>query len=146
MGYCTQANLEERYGETALVQLTDSAGLGMIDEAVVAGAIARAGEDIDGALADAGYATPVTGWSRARVHAEALARYYLGGRTEAVQADYKAAQDWLQRVSDGRLRPPQATAVPTVAPPTDSSPQHSAKDTAWSDDELDDFAGGSVGW
>jgi len=146
MGYCTQANLTERYGETALVQLTDSAGLGIVDADKVAGAIARAGEDIDGALADAGYATPITGWSRARVHAEALARYYLGGRTEAVQADYKAAQDWLQRVSDGRLRPPQATAVPSVAPPTDATPQHSSASASWDADELEDFAGGSSGW
>jgi len=129
-----------------LRQLTDSAGTGMLDADKLDGAIARAGEDIDGALADAGFATPITGWSRARVHAEALARWYLGGRTEAVQSDYEAAQVWLQRISEGRLRPPQATATPTLDPPADSTPQHSTGEVTWDPDTLDDFAGGSTGW
>lgn len=41
MSYCTQADLIKRFGEAEITQLSDRAGEGDLDGAVIAGAIAE---------------------------------------------------------------------------------------------------------
>lgn len=50
MAYCTQADLEERYGTPLLISLTDrdDVATGLVDASVVAEAIADAAGEIDG--------------------------------------------------------------------------------------------------
>lgn len=59
MSYCTQANILERVDETTLIQLTDDAGVGEIDEAKVAAAIADADATID-AYCQGRYTVPLS--------------------------------------------------------------------------------------
>lgn len=47
MGYTTQAELIERYGEAELIQLTDRVGSGGVDAALVARVIADGAAEID---------------------------------------------------------------------------------------------------
>jgi phage gp36-like protein len=47
MSYCTQQNLTDEFTEAELIQLTDAAGLGVINTVVVDRAIARADREIN---------------------------------------------------------------------------------------------------
>lgn len=141
MAYCTLADLVSRYSERDLIQRTDRDGLGVVDEALVDAAIARADADIDGALADAGFATPVAGWSRTRVYAEALAMRYLyadGPAPKEIMDDYAAAQAWLERVSQGAVRPP-VTVAEADTPPAAGAASYAAPDATFTPDTLADW-------
>lgn len=139
MAYCTISDLITRYGETELIQLTDAAGTGMMDDARINAAIARSDADIDGALTDAGYSTPVV-WARAQTHAEALTRYYLfaGARPSEVLDDFAQARKWLDAVSQGRLRPPDAVATPAADAPVSLGADYSTPVGPF-DDTLDEY-------
>lgn len=50
MPYCTQADIQKRLPEQRLIDLTDDAGTGAVDTAVVDAAINDAGEEIDAYL------------------------------------------------------------------------------------------------
>ncbi|HEY8035214.1 MAG TPA: DUF1320 domain-containing protein [Methylobacter sp.] len=47
MPYCTQQNLIDEFTEAELIQLTDEAGLGVVDQVIVDRAIARADREIN---------------------------------------------------------------------------------------------------
>ena len=49
--YCTQADIEERFGQAELVQLTDRTRTGQVDATTVARAITDASAEIEGYLA-----------------------------------------------------------------------------------------------
>lgn len=140
MAYCTQSDLESRYSAADLVELTDRTASGAIDAQLVADAIERADADIDGALADAGYSPPLPDWSRTRNVAEALAYGYLFGQrrmTEQAQTDFDAAQKWLERVSQGRVRPPAALAE-AGSTPAGGAPDYAAAPSVFGTD-IDDY-------
>lgn len=137
MPYCTQADLESRYGENELIQLTDDDGAGSIDATKVADAIARADADIDGALSDAGYTPPVT-WSRLRARAEALTRAFLYryGRPEDVTKDFDEARAFLDKISAGQIKVPGYAAGESASV---GSPDFEAETRVWDRDSLEDF-------
>jgi len=56
--YITGQHLIDRFGEDEIVQLTDKAGVGVLDETVLASAISDAQEEVDSFLA-AAYTVPL---------------------------------------------------------------------------------------
>ena len=79
MPYCTQQDLEARFGAQELIQLTDRAAAGAIDTAVLGQAIADADAQIDRKLRGR-YAVPINPPPAELVPIACdLARYYLYG-------------------------------------------------------------------
>ncbi len=130
--YCDQAQMVERFGEQVVLQLTDRAGAGVIDAAVLGAAIADASAEIDMYLAGR-YALPLstvpltvarlacvltrdvlaTGsdvsderWSRQADDARKLLREIAAGKVslgvDALAQD-PAGEDGAQMVSGGRI-------------------------------------------
>lgn len=105
--YCTLDDLKKRIPENDLIQLTDDADQGVIDEATVNDLIASAGEVIDGYLRGR-YAlplNPVPGMIRAI--ALDLVIYVLYGRRptfgipEAVEKQQAVQMKILKQIQDG---------------------------------------------
>lgn len=104
MTYCTQDDMEKRFSETELIQLTDREGTGAADAAVVTQAITDAASRINAKLRTR-YTLPF-----ATVPAELeplacdLARYFLWGDAapEIVQDRYNAAMRELTDYATGR--------------------------------------------
>jgi len=105
MPYCTKQNLIDRYGEDELIQLTDRAALGVIDETVLNRCIADADGEIDGYLSPK-YGAPLAVIPKAieRI-ACAITRYYLydDNVTEQVATLYKDAITFLKGVASGAV-------------------------------------------
>ena len=105
MNYCTQADLVTRFGEQELIQLTDRDILGVIDETVLAQAIAEASGEIDGYLRGR-YPLPLlaTTSELSRIAGD-IARYrlYDDQLIDVVEERYKQAVDWLKSVAAGRI-------------------------------------------
>jgi phage gp36-like protein len=114
MGYCTQQNLIDRFGETEIIQHADRDQDGAIDTAVVDGAIADAAAEIDGRLS-ALFALPVPAPAELVFRACDIARYRLfdDGATDEVRRRYDDAVAWLKDVAAGRVAIPGA--VPLTA-------------------------------
>lgn len=108
MPYATQQDLVDRFGATELVQLSDRADppSGAVDAAVVAKAIADAGELIDGYLA-ARYALPIPAPVPALLSdlCGVIARYklHINEPPERVRKDYEDALKRLREISDGTI-------------------------------------------
>lgn len=116
MTYATQDDLVKRFGEAELLQLTDpTGGLGAIDAARVAQALADADRLIDG-YCGGRYAIPLAPVPDLvnRIAAD-LARYYLHTTQppELVKDNYAAAVKQLDAIAAGRLTL-QAGAVATA--------------------------------
>ena len=106
MPHCAQADLEKRYGERELIQLTDQDGVGFVDTERLNEAIADADEEINGYLADAGYALPLTSTPyRLKRHACAITRWFLYDEIvpDQVQKEYDKAIGWLERIVSGKV-------------------------------------------
>ena len=105
MSYVTKQDLIDRFGEEELIQLTDRAGAGVIDDQVLNRAIADADAEIDGYLAGR-YVLPlaVVPASLGRIAAD-LARYYLyeDAATEHVRQRYEDAVRFLRAVGEGKV-------------------------------------------
>lgn len=101
--YCTQADMVDRFGEEELIQLTDRAGLDVIDTVVLDRAIADATAEIDGYLASR-YQLPLaeTPPSLTRIASD-IARYFLydDAATSSVQDRYDNAVKFLRGVARG---------------------------------------------
>lgn len=105
MPYATRQNLIDRFGEDELIQLTDRAGDGVIDDTVLNMALADADATIDSYLAKR-YDLPLSLVPPALVpKAAAIARYLLHDEspTEAAKENHKEAIAWLRDVSAGRV-------------------------------------------
>jgi phage gp36-like protein len=107
MAYATQADLVARFGEAEVIALSDRAGFGVIDSAVIASAIEQAGDEIDAYLGSR-YGLPLTSVPRLLVGVCCdVARYRLCGaevtETEAARQRYKDALKLLEAVRDGKL-------------------------------------------
>ena len=107
MAYCTQESMILRYTERELIQLTNDDGIGEIGAEQLAKAIAQADAKINASLSAAGYATPLV-WDLLQEHAEAIAYYRLfyALPTEQAQRDFDRADRFLERVREGREKPP----------------------------------------
>jgi phage gp36-like protein len=105
MAYCTLQDLRDRYGDEELIQLTDRANLGTIDEAVVNRAIADAEGEIDGYIGGRFVAPldPVTK-SLTRVACD-ITRYYLydDAATETVSKRYDDAVKFIKAIGKGEI-------------------------------------------
>lgn len=104
MAYATQNDLITRYGEEELVQITGPAS-GVIDSAVVAGALADADALIDGYLAGR-YPLPLASVPANLVLiACAVARYLVWKdiSTEEIRKRYEDAIRYLERVASGSI-------------------------------------------
>ena len=125
MSYATLSDIIDRYGERALVQLTDRGDLAAetVDEALVARMIADASALADGYLR-ARLELPLAETPPAlAVHVTAIA-YYLLQRdrpSEASQKGHDAAIAWLRDVAAGRVRlaaePPAAAGEAQLISP-----------------------------
>lgn len=103
MPYCTQADLIERFGEAEITQLSDRAGEGTLDSAVVASAIDDADAEIDGYLSGR-YALPLASVPAVMVRLACdIARYYLFGHdvTDLVKERYDQAIGYLVQIATG---------------------------------------------
>ena len=118
--YCTQADIEARFGQAELVQLTDRSRTGTVDAVAVAQAIGDATAEIDVYLATR-YTLPLSAVPPVLVRVACdLAVYHLfaarrsGGVVESVRDRYKDAVRLLENISKGSVtlgaEPPPATA------------------------------------
>ena len=103
MSYCTEADLIERFGTAEITQLSDRAGEGELDSAVIAGAIADADAEIDGYLSGR-YALPLASAPAVMVRLACdISRYYLFGHdvTDLVKERYDQAIAYLVKIATG---------------------------------------------
>lgn len=120
MGYITNADIEERVGSVAFVQLADDDGNGVADVGVVDEARLGAEGQVNSYLGRR-YAVPInltTHPDLADVLASFtldLAEYRLRLRRPPVPEDARRRRDqaieWLTRVADGRIELPSAVVV-----------------------------------
>ncbi|MDH5786403.1 MAG: DUF1320 family protein [Chromatiales bacterium] len=106
MPYCTKQNLIDRYGEEELIQLTDRAGNGVIDDGVLDQAITDAAAEIDGYLAGR-YQLPLAVTPPIlTVYACDMTRYrlYDDAATEQVEKRYQDAIKFLRLATDGKVQ------------------------------------------
>lgn len=120
MPYAAQSQLVERFGERALVELTDRAEppAGAIDAAVLDRAIAEVDALIDGYLA-ARYDLPLAATPPlvAALAADLVFhRLHAVIVPEAVAEAARAARKLLEQIADGRVRLDLAGAEPAAAP------------------------------
>ncbi len=132
MTYCTQAQLEERYGGEMLKQLTDRSvpKLGVIDADVVNRALADADAEIDGYLA-VRYALPLSSTPPLLTDiALRVAIYKLHAKVmqDKIKADYELARADLLRIAKGDIVLQVAGVQPAAGGSADVRVTDSAKD------------------
>lgn len=118
--YVDKAGMIDRYGERALIQLTDrgTPATGGVVDAVLDRALADAAAVIHGYARSAGYAVPfdptpdmVAGWQAAI----ALYSLYQSEASEKAKKDYETALAQLRDLAAGRITL-QAAGVASPAP------------------------------
>lgn len=106
--YCTQADIEERFGQAELMQLTDRSGAGVVDAAAVAAAIADATAEIDGYIATR-YTLPLASvppFLKRIAIAIALHELFVArrmGSTEDVRYRFTDARKLLEGIAAGKV-------------------------------------------
>ncbi|TCS70678.1 phage gp36-like protein [Sulfuritortus calidifontis] len=122
MAYATAAELATRYGEDELIQLTDRAGSGVMDTAVVQRALDDAEAEIDGYLASR-YLLPLPTVPAllARIACD-IARYRLweDRASDEVRARYEDARRLLENLSSGRVSLGLPAGLPQEQQPAQS--------------------------
>lgn len=120
MAYITNEDIQERLGSNTYVQLTDDDGNGTADVGVVDEARLGAEGEVNSYLARR-FQVPID----LTIHTDLadllatvtldLVEYRLRARRPPLSDDARRRQaqalDWLQRVADGRINLPSATAV-----------------------------------
>jgi phage gp36-like protein len=118
MAYSTLTDIAERIPAEILLQLTDDADTGSVDEAKAAAAIARADSEID-AWCGGRYSVPFDTVPAIIADLSAdLATYYLYSRRqeiipEARRDQYRANQALLKAISAGQVQLPGAATAKT---------------------------------
>ncbi len=105
MTYATKQQMIDRFGETELVQLTDEAGLGVIDDVKIGDCLQDADDEINTFLA-ARYALPLSSVPKVLVRwACDVARYFLydDQAPEQVRKRYEDVRRSLEAVAKGTL-------------------------------------------
>jgi phage gp36-like protein len=108
MSYCTTENITDRIGEPALIQLTDDAGAGEVDDDIVAAAIAASEATID-AYCQKRYTVPLS-----PIPAQIaglcvdIAVYNLYSRSDLAMPEvrkdrYNAAIRFLEKAAEGKI-------------------------------------------
>lgn len=117
--YASVADLIERFGETEIIELTDLAHTGTVDNAMADQALTDATAEIDGYLA-ARYRLPVTDTPRLlSLLCTDIARYRLqkGVTTEQARQRYEDAVAQLKAIARGEINLPLDTPPPASAEP-----------------------------
>ena len=137
MSYCTQQDMIDRFGESELIQLTDSSGLNEIATDRLARAIDDASAAIDGWLAGV-YPLPLATVPAQLVRINCdMARYYLhsaGTVPELVEKRFDHAIDYLRALANGTVSLSVASEdVSPVAGVSQSTPDavFDANQTRW---------------
>lgn len=105
MSYCTQGDIIASISEATLIQLTDDASMGNVNESLVTSAIERASAKMDGILNVRYPNTPLeTTPELTECCCDIAVRYLFkrrqGGVTENVKDNYNEAMSWLSRVKN----------------------------------------------
>ena len=102
MPLATRADMVAAFGEEELIQLTDRAGAGAIDDTVLDAALAAASDEALGWLPR----DPLRPSPALVRHVCAIARFllYKDAATEEVRMRYEHAMAWLRAASRGRAR------------------------------------------
>ncbi|MCF7963976.1 MAG: DUF1320 domain-containing protein [Methylobacter tundripaludum] len=120
MAYCTLQNLEDRFGESELIQLTDESNVGAIDAVIVNRAITDADAEINSYLT--AYTLPLANVpANFELMACDLVRFYLYKNQipDVVDTRYKKAIRYLEKVAEGKIKlEPDSTGTAPAA--TDS--------------------------
>lgn len=120
MGYVTKADMIARYGEDQLIQLTDRANVGAIDDAVLDAAIADVDAEVDSHL-QGRYSLPLTEVPKILTRAAATIAYaelHTLELPEAAANRLKWARGLLEQLSKGTIQLGDANgdgAAPAVA-------------------------------
>lgn len=126
MSYCAQADLVTRYGESELIQLTDRAGLGVIDAEALAQAIQDTDAEIDARLGGR-YPLPLEAVPPVLLKIACELTYYglwHDQVPELVAERAKAARKLLEALGAGTLSLGLAeTPVPAGAPEFTEGPR-----------------------
>lgn len=107
MSYATKANMLARFGEPEVIALTDRANLGVVDDTVLAGALAEADAEIDPYLAPR-HVLPLASVPKILTgFACDIARYRLCGagvtETDEIRNRYKDAIRFLEQAAAGKI-------------------------------------------
>lgn len=107
MSYAAKADMLARFGTPEVVALTDRANLGVVDDTVLAAALAEADAEMDPYLAPR-HVLPLASVPKILTgFACDIARYRLSGagvsETDAVRLRYKDAVKFLEAVAAGRI-------------------------------------------
>lgn len=116
--YANRLAMIDRYGEGELIQLTDRARLGVIDDAVLDQALLDADAEIDGYLA-VRYTLPLASTPPVLVRIACdVARYrlYDDAATEEVRNRYTDAVKWLAAIARGLV----SLGMPPTTAPSDA--------------------------
>lgn len=141
MVYSTQADCLDQISETELVQLTDDAGLGVIDAGVVTRAIADADEEIDGYLGSRMEVplSPVPGIIRKCSVDIAIYNLYARRQDTApeIRKDrYKNAVGFLAKVAEGKI---SLGASDPAGIPSENAAAYTSVDAVMTADKLGRF-------
>ncbi len=141
MGYATQQDMVDRFEESELISLTDSANTGTINAVVLGKALADADAEIEGYLVGR-YQLPLASVPPVltRIACD-VARYYLydDHAPEHVRTRYEDARKLLEGIASGRVQlglPASAGAAPVAGAPEVSA---SAPERVFTTDTLRDF-------
>ena len=139
MTYATQADLISRFDEKEIVELSDRANVGVINQVVVASKLADADAEINAYL-QGRYTLPLATVPTALVRIACdIARYHLydNRATESVTQRYKDAISFLRGVAKGdiQLGVDSGNQVQSVS----SAPDFSAPERVFSRDTLADY-------
>jgi phage gp36-like protein len=124
MAYSTQPDLVEQLSEAELIQLSDDAGIGIINAAVVIRAIADADEEINGYIGSRMAVPLTTVPGIIRKMSVEIAIYNLYARRqdsvpETRKDRYRNAVAFLVKVGEGKLS--LGASDPTGSPPEGSA-------------------------
>ncbi len=107
MSYATKASMISRIGENEIIALTDRSNAGVVDDAVLAAALAETDAEIDPYLMSR-YSLPLASVPKVITgFACDITRYRLTGanvsETEIVRLRYKDAIKFLESVASGKI-------------------------------------------
>lgn len=141
MTYAVQQDLVDRFGEQELIELTDRTNTppSAVDATVVAKALGDADQLVDGYLAAAEIALPLSSVpDLVKAWACDIARYRLhaAAPTETVRKNYEDCLRQLRDVASGTIRLQVAGVEPAA---TGDTVQTEAPDRVFSRETLEDF-------
>jgi len=117
MAYCTQENILERIEEAALIQLTDEAGAGVVDDDKVTAAIADADATID-SYCQGRYTIPLSPVPAKITQISVdIAVYNLYSRSDLGMPEIRSERNkeairFLEKTADGKITLGASTPAP----------------------------------